>query len=124
MTQEDKNLLLTDLSSRLPYGVIIHFNEELDENDQYFYSVRENGGKHLINDAFYIEEVKPYLRPMSSMTKEEKKEYAKLLFADLGGVLEDYYKSIDYLLKNHFDFRGLIPKGLAIAVTKENNPYE
>jgi hypothetical protein len=54
----------------------------------------------------------------------ESKEYAKRLFADLGGVYEDYYKALDYLHTIYVDYRGLIEKGLAIAVTEENNPYK
>ena len=86
----------------------------------------------------YSKEFKPYLRPLSSMTEEERKEYNSFF-----GGIEPYdcdfsaypieYKYvyewdiknyIDFLNANHFDYRGLIPKGLAIEVTKENNPYE
>ena len=30
---------------------------------------------------------------------------------------------LDWLNSKHFDYRGLILKGLAIAVTEDNNPY-
>lgn len=85
----------------------------------------------------------PILRPMSSMTKEEKEELKTLFDAkDVtndsicyleGGTLEEYLshisysfcsKIIDWLNKHHFDFRGLISKRLAIEVTEENNPYK
>ena len=62
--------------------------------------------------------VRPYLRPTSSMTEEEKEEYQKLRWTKL-----EHY-TVFWLLENHFDFIGLIPKGLAIEVTEENNPYE
>ena len=71
----------------------------------------------------------PYLRPMSSMTEEEEEEF--VLFTD---TMFRYGKNnnlcclsldaIHWLLKKHFDYQGLIDKGLAIEVTKENNPYE
>ena len=87
--QENKELLLKDLCARLPYGV-----KMTDGVDIY-----------RLTSPFlykYIEmELKPYLRPMSSMTEEERKTYAKLLFADLGGVYEDYYKALDYLNLNY-----------------------
>ena len=118
MNQKDKELLLKDLSARLLYGVKFNYCGY----DGCDYKVEIITSTFINN--FPIEDCKPYLRPMSSMTEEERKIYAKLLFADLGGVYEDYYKALDYLNANHFDYRGLIEKGLAIAVTKENNPYE
>ena len=60
---------------------------------------------------------KPYLRPMDSMTEEE---YAEFGYDTLRYTIQD----IDWLNAHHFDYRGLIEKGLAIEVTKENNPYK
>lgn len=96
-----------------------------------------------LNDAHNGYIIKPYLRSMSLMTEEEKEELKTLFDAEdvtseyicylEGGTLEEYLactsfsfcsKVVDWLNKNHFDYRGLIPKELAIAVTKENNPYE
>lgn len=122
MTQEDKELLLKDLCARLPYGVVIHFDEKTDQDDERLYGMRENGGKLLINDAFYIEEIKPYLFPLSSMTKEQKKEYAHILVMSsnlacsqlIGETTQDWFN------KNHFDYRGLIPMGLAEDATDKN----
>jgi hypothetical protein len=72
----------------------------------------------------------PYLRLMSSMTEEERKEYTSFVFEQpflqkdkiigLGSVP----MCIDWLNAHHFDYRGLIKKGLAIEVAEENNPYE
>ena len=116
MKQEDKELLLKDLCARLPYGVKgLALGEKVD-------IIMLRLGKYPAVeittglDSLYlnVEDIKPYLRPMSSMTEEERKEYAKLLFADLGGVYEDYYKALDYLHSIHVDYRGLIPKGLAL----------
>lgn len=140
MTQKNKELLLRDLTARATYGVKVlnttYKNHDIqtvlgvvgDEvtmvetytsvrgDDFEFSSTRHYTGR--------IDSVKPYLRPMESMTQEERKEYAKLLFPDLGGIYEDYYKAIDWLHEHHFDYRGLIEKGLAIAVTENNNPYK
>lgn len=60
-----------------------------------------------------MENIKPYLRPMSSMTKEEKKEYNKLL------CWRSPKKVFDWLNAHHFDYRGLIKKGLALEAPKE-----
>ena len=68
-----------------------------------------------------IDDVKPYLRPISSMTKEEEKEYNELYYD--APQFKDGWRDakyleglhIDYLNKNMFDYRGLIKKGLAIV---------
>jgi len=117
MTQEEKELLLKDLCARLPYEVIL---------------LAPNGRTICVTDGntaaeLFVEEGwKPYLRPMSSMTEEEIKEFSVLgvgihLFK---GPLIPSYDTLDWLNAHHFDYRGLIEKGLAIAVTEENNPYK
>ena len=81
---------------------------------------------------YTIDEFKPYLRPLSSMTEEEKKEYQSLCEIHFERDADDnvtyYYfdsiESIDWLNKKMFDYRGLIDEDLAIEVTKDNNPYE
>ena len=78
--------------------------------------------------TFGLEETKPYLRSMSSMTDEEYKEYSKLwdlqdefpTDADIRFKIDVF----DWLNARHFDYRGLIPLGLAIEVTEKNNPYK
>lgn len=137
MTQEDKNLLLRDLCARLPYKPIcfkkitncIPSDSVLLEED--IYSFRT--GKPTIADYgqhdYYktvVLELKPYLRPMSSMTEEERLLFYQntLQYNEETGYSEYTYKSIDWLNAHHFDFRGLIEKGLAIAVTEDNNPYK
>ena len=72
-----------------------------------------------------IEFVKPHLRPISSMTKEEKNELLKIYENHFPNhnLREMQSECIDFYNKYHFDYRGLIEKGLAIAVTEENNPY-
>ena len=73
-------------------------------------------------------EVLPYLRPMSSMTDDERDEYKSLQGDEwFNGYKPEGYETIDsfeYLLENHFDFMGLIPTGAAIEVTDEINPYK
>lgn len=78
---------------------------------------------------YTIEDVKPYLRPMSSMTEEEEKEYNDLMLNTQVSEIyfphfEDMIPVFDWLNKKMFDYRGLIPKGLAIEVTENNNPYK
>lgn len=122
MTQKDKELLLKDICARLPYGVIIHVNGHDERVD------KVNPFEGIITcgfQSFSIDECKPYLRPMSSMTEEEKKEYNHMYDVYVG--YEGMYSTInmfDWLNKNHFDYRGLIPKGFAISVNKNNNPYK
>ena len=126
MTKEDKELLLKDLCGRLPYGVkCIALLKQIDGSLKSIFGIFKgyNGWASIGNNLVDIETVKPYLRPMSSMTDEEKKE--------LNNILEyQYYsddscmcESTDWLNAHHFDYRGLIPMNLAIEVTKENNPY-
>ena len=123
MTQNDKELLLKDLCARLPYGVIVHL--KYDENTSV---TREMGLGSLHDIMFDSAEGKPYLRPMSSMTDDELVDY-KLLEKQCEILPTFAYISVskcvifDWLNKHHFDYRGLIPKGLAIEVTEENNPY-
>lgn len=123
MTQENKELLLKDLCTRLQYGVKISVNDKIESLQGI--NVLDNVveyGSFLSSD---IEEVKLYLFPMSNMTEEEKEEYYNLCFEEEREELEFgewvtrvYYhntiESIDWLNKNHFDYRGLIEKGLAI----------
>ena len=97
-----------------------------NNEDEYLYGARVNGGKWMINDAYYVDEIRPYLRPMSSMTEDEKKE-----FESLGWRVDDLdnntpwihntynvFDGVDWLNANHFDYRGLIPMGLALPATE------
>ena len=151
MKQEDKELLLKDLCARLPFGVYCFINDESDIPRKLIrIEVDEVDGvllDFLGNDPFlfpqcYLSEVKPYLRPISSMTEEEKEEMHNLLSPEGTAIYKNdgialpinHYgeyvtyefmnRIIQYLLKNHFDFSGLIQKGLAIEVTEDNNPYK
>ena len=128
MTQQDKDLILKYLCMALPYGVVIKITSDggmLDVS----YNIKLDAD--LLSDLLHGEDdFMPYLRSMSSMTEEEKKEFNnipsiknyQIVNGDLPWDVANY-KQIQWLLKKHFDFIGLIPKGLAIEVSKENNPY-
>ena len=128
MTQEDK-LVLKDLSARWFYGVIVSVTDGTIKYNAYIESVSyKNIQVSPVSDSnftaytFYkISEIKPYLRSMEDMTEEEKIDYQAFFNYDGVEYPEEY---IDWLNKNMFDYRGLIPRGLAIKVTKENNPYK
>lgn len=121
MTQEDKELLLKDLCARLPYGFVVH--RYSDNRD----IVESNGIDFFAHFLEYSEgeDFKPYLRPMSSMTEEEKREYQSLqdtacsYHYEFGDIVDDFLYfdndvSLDYLNSIHIDYRGLIEKGLAL----------
>ena len=135
MTQEDKELLLKDLGARLSYGPIVSVTDGTIKYDAYIESISyKNIQVSPVSDSnftaytFYkISEIKPYLRPMSSMTEEEWNDYKstwKLIEHDLEDIYEPCIESYDWLNAHHFDYRGLIEKGLAIDVTEDNNPYK
>ena len=119
MTQEDKELLLKDLCARLPYKVkIMRYVERNNKINELIPEL--NLSIRLVelfisNDGFIIE---PYLRPMSSMTKEEVLEYIGLkdniVAIDDTTYFFETYQSIDWLNSRHFDYRGLIEKGFAL----------
>ncbi len=129
MEENLKQLLLKDLCARLPYGVYAKLpNHKLVEHTYFLESINMRNGwtegvlKWLGEKQIYsakVEDVKPYLRPMSSMTEEEEKEYHSLCYSEWCSYKDgwDYHNtisSIDWLLEHYFDFRGLIDKGLAL----------
>ena len=123
MTQENKELLLKDICARLPYNVICQV--EFKENGKYNSKVMLLSGIFTDEAYFttkggsiYSNEYKPYLFPLSSMTEEQEEECQQIkhsyYFDDDSFVLFDWYN------KNHFDYRSLIEKGLAINATNLN----
>lgn len=117
MNEQDKDLLLKEICSRLPYDIKVWYEDGIFNID-YISSIY--GEIHLdIVDNYTIDvsEVKPYLFPMSSMTEEQKKEEYEICKYYLNGYES---KLIDFYNKNHLDYRGLIPKGLAIDATNLN----
>ena len=133
MKQEEKDLLLKDLCGRLTYGVKVKFGDSkpalltVIEHDEFGWQIGsedEFGGMITI-----IDNVKPYLFPISSMTEEQKKEYRKVCDLDMeilenrpmkGEPFPAMFNSQDWLDAHHFDYRGLIPMGLAIDATDKN----
>ena len=151
MTQEDKELILIDLCARLPYRVKVkHKTQDFSSTLLWVDTERLSAGIKadkigVGSDWGNIEFIKPYLRPMSSMTKEEyvyfmsiydmnlrsyeiqKMIYENLIHSNIIDIVNTsgkYSNKIDWLNAHHFDYRGLIERGLAIAVTKDNNPYK
>ena len=145
MKQEDKDLLLKDLCARLPYGVICATTDndgslpniwkivKADMINEDFFLIHDS---HVASKTVDVKEVKPYLFPLSSMTEEQKKFFKdRPIFLDsdndlvvkedfLGNsqftMLNDWVEVILWLVKNHFDYRGLISKGLAEDATNLN----
>ena len=132
MTQEDKDLLLKDLCARLPYGIKASYygaEEECETWDE-IECVTRDGYVDIGQYSLPIERIKPYLFPLSSMTREQKK-----YITDKWGINEEFDFEIDtnwgeyfvelgdtvdfinWLNKNHFDIYGLIPMELALDAT-------
>ena len=126
MTQENKELLLKDLCTRLPYEVKVCCNNTVYNIDAYTKSafMLAEPLKPDVCIVAYIEEVKPYLFPLSSMTDEQKEEYHYNCNVGLNRwgneVYYDCVESIDWLNTHHFDYTGLIEKGLALDATGLN----
>lgn len=131
MTKENKKeLLLKDLSCRIPYGVIVKIdgmpNVKLTSVSYYGEVSVDDGSNYL----YPISEVKPYLFPLSNMTEEQEKELKYLCdwendrWSGLVVIQESEFcmntKIIDWLNKNHFDYNRLIKKGLALDATGLN----
>lgn len=120
MTPEEKQLLFKDLCERLPYGVMVSMRGGEFESYKYPYLLTAviKFGLDCLCKVYHpiytpfgvpkIEDVKPYLRPMSSMTNEEREEWYKQSRVDY-----------DWLNAHHFDFRGLIEKGLALEAPEQ-----
>lgn len=116
MTQERKDLLLKDLCARLPYGVKILVNNKVEILQGI--NVLDNVVEYDSFLSSNIDEVKPYLFPLSSMTKKQINQFNETLSGteNLGWSNETF----DWLNKNYFDYRDLIPIGLAIDATGKN----
>ena len=121
MTKKDKNILLKDLCARLPYGVKCNVGNIIVTLE----GITEDGETFADGSYFDAYDMKPYLRPMSSMTDEERKVYESFIFTqhhvwDGHGTSTDYVETDDveryvtWLNKNMFDYMGLIPMGLAL----------
>jgi hypothetical protein len=135
MKQEDKKLLLKGLCTMLPYKIIVKVNDTqgiMDEidipNERIFVSNLNPflyGGARASWFTVNGDEIYPYLRPMSSMTKEEKKELQEIAVAlsynkddIMIGTQINSFRQLDGVLdlfnSHHLDWRGLTEKGLAL----------
>ena len=119
MKQENKELLLKDLCARLPYEVKVKIKSYdkpvtlqcITNNNSSYFKIEEIG----YDFRTWEEDIKPYLRPMSSMTKEERKEYERFSHFSIGfaPIL------MDWIYSHHLDCCGLIEKGLALEAPKD-----
>ena len=145
MKREDKELLLKDLCARLPYGVKIDVTYSKDSGSSLRARLCSEGINILDTNILWLFQqgeiyIKPYLFPLSSMTKEQEEELITItngkfryMCGDINNIIprknisewgiseNAYINSIKvinilytWLLKNHFDINGLIPMGLAI----------
>lgn len=140
MTQEEKQLLIQDICARLKYGLICSIYREDDEGFGWRDAKCKGYFHNNDNYEFYfddvitidnIERLKPYLRPLSSMTDEEKQEYNYMVF---DYEYDDYWypgkytdaicvdgvdELVDWLNEHYFDYRGLIGKDLALEAPND-----
>lgn len=126
MTQEDKQLLLKDLCARLPYGVKFlreSWNYEWDQEMSVIEVLEDIDKDGYVNNTkvYNVEDIKPYLRSMSSMTEEEKERYLSFHYRIEHFGQHDISISnyMDWLNAHHFDYRGLIEKGLVLEAPKD-----
>jgi hypothetical protein len=119
MKQEDKNLLLKDLCARLPYNVKIQYQVGNRLPDVKIFNAKQYDELRIghYTDDWLKCIFKPYLFPLSSMTEEQRNDLTKFVVAN--GITKENIV-YDWYNKNHFDYRGLIPKGLAIDATGLN----
>lgn len=133
MKQDDKNLLLKDLCARLPYNIkCTYYDKCVDEEDEGTITGMQNGTYFVIDGGCIdVENIKPYLFPLESITIEQKEELSKLgvsyceyaLHDDtrgLGIMIDEAYIFYEFCYKHHIDFLDLIEKGLAIDATGLN----
>jgi hypothetical protein len=125
MEKEHKDLLITDLSGRLPHGVKVHAKYvelgETVELDGIVKMIDTDGfvGIEVMYDTSSsyicvdIDNVKPYLFPLSSMTEEQKKELQSLIIQDAFGTSDNIFTTQDFYCKYHLDYRGLNERNLA-----------
>lgn len=128
MTQDEKDILLKDLCARVPYGVKARGKIPINQNESkeivgqvtcvlYNINIVQMGGFDVIIDYNPYFEIKPYLFPLSSMDLDQRIEYSRTLVIFDESHCSQTHETYDWFNKNHFDYRGLIEKGLAIDAT-------
>lgn len=135
LSRYNTNLLIADLCARLPYNVVCHISQHVQggdlERDDILQKIEKDGTCEFLETVgfeygwFFAEtEVRPYLRRMNTMTTQEGFEFNGLRNESANFDFQvTSHLLYDWLNKKHFDYRGLIDRGLAIEVTHENNPY-
>ena len=148
MTRENKILLFTDLCARLPYNLVINANgtdivlddahkllgtmnvkDSSEEFKRRNSNLSDSDFTIILCGCYYGEDIKPYLRPLSSMKKEEVDEYKKISKYSCAGNISYEYSEIsitipsieklDWLNAHYFDYRGLIEMGLALKAPED-----
>ena len=130
MTQEEKQILLVDLCAKLPYRVKCKIHYTLNNETTFGEDVDAEKNDTLVKidvhtqsayfdwycDWLSIEDIRPYLRPMSSMSEKEKNIYEYNRNSNVEVVRMALF---DWLNEHHFDYRGLIPMGLALEAPED-----
>ena len=140
MKTEDKELL-RDLCARLPYGVKVKTSfDKIDEPTELKSINIKNGtfsvgGEYTTISGISLNtyECKPYLFPLSSMSREQLNDFYATIRPVIEESLEEYGNdktdmktikcdivAVNWMLKNHFDINGLLPMDLAIDATDLN----
>jgi hypothetical protein len=125
MTQNEKDLLLQDICSRLPHGIVVATTDNdgtipnfwmLDSYNRLTEDVRLTNCDVNADCLTYFGDIRPYLFPLSSMTEEQKTSHNFLKYSAYANPV----KLVDFYNKHHLDCRSLIPMGLAIDATGLN----
>lgn len=146
MTQEEKDLLLRDLCARLPWGVKVQYDNKIYSIDYVSSKYEEVKLDILDNYTVGLSDIKPYLRPMESMTEQEKKEFEDFCVIDEDAWMNKGIKGyinqsiimsngIDWLNMYHFDYnrkydkkdrkwKSMIEMGLALEAPKDMYDFQ
>lgn len=128
MDKKDKEMLISDLGSRIPYKVkcaYVGWDEDKGEENEMtdvLYAINSDGYVEVFGsmESLPLEHVKPYLFPLSSLTQKQMVEYYNTFFLDDNCNKFLTVESTGWLYKNHIDIYGFIEKGLAIDATDKN----
>lgn len=127
MEQKEKDLLIRALACMVPYG--LKFKAEDGVRELHYVRDEEVYSREFPHLPYHVSQVRPYLRSMSSMSEDEQKEFDNFCVIDeeawKGSGIVGYINQsiimtdgIDWLNSHHFDYRGLIKKGLALEVSE------
>lgn len=111
MIDKQKQILLKELCCRLPYGVILRIDIQ---PGGYVNRKLSDISNIRVNEYYNFEDVRPYLRPMSSMTEEEIKEWDIICVMMRNMPIESISIVLEFVNSKHLDYNNLIPKGLAL----------